>query len=177
MNSDFYQRIEQGTAHRKSRDENMAYVLTNPEHLPELVSLASTITYKNHFKALWIMELLSLKNSELLAPYLDAFCKALPHYSIEKAIRPSAKICYQLVINKNIQLTPFQEEAIIETCLDRLIDQVKVAPAAFSMRALFILGKKKPWIHEELRLLLSRDLDHPTPGYRFAVKDLLKRLK
>jgi hypothetical protein len=176
MNSDFYHRIEHGTAHRKSRDENMNYILTHPECLSELVTLASTITYKNHFKALWIMELLSLKNAELLAPFLDEFCHALPHYTIEKAIRPSAKICYQLVTNKKIQLTPSQEEAIIETCLDRLINQVKVAPAAFSMRALFVLGKKQPWIHDELRLLLSKDLDHPTPGYRFAVKDLLKRL-
>jgi hypothetical protein len=177
MNSDFYKRIEQGTAHRKSRDENMNYVLIHPEYLPELVTLASTITYKNHFKALWVMELLSLKNTELLAPLLDEFCRALPHYTIEKAIRPSAKICYQLVTNNNIQLTPSQAEAIIETCLDRLINQVKVAPAAFSMRTLFVLGKKQPWIHEELKLLLSKDLDHPTPGYRFAVKDLLKRLK
>jgi hypothetical protein len=101
----------------------------------------------------------------------------LPKYKIEKAIRPSAKICFQLVKCKNVNLTENQEEKITETSLDWLITNVKVAPAAFAMRTLFLLGKKYNWIHEELKLILSKDLDHASPGYRFAVKDILKQLR
>jgi hypothetical protein len=45
------------------------------------------------------------------------------------------------------------------------------------MRALFELGKKHSWVNEELKILLSRDLHNQSPGYCFAVKDILKRLK
>ena len=54
---------------------------------------------------------------------------------------------------------------------------MKVAPAAFAMRTLFLLGKKYNWIHDELKLILSKDLDCASPGYRYAVKDISKKLK
>ncbi|WP_264520602.1 hypothetical protein [Flavobacterium sp. N1994] len=176
MNAEFYKQIEQGTAHRKSRDENTAFVLSHPEYLDDLALIACHPKDKIHYKALWIMELISVKNTSFLTPIVDTFCSALTHYTIEKAIRPSAKICFQLVKSKAITLTAKQEKQIIETCLDWLITDVKVAPAAFAMRALFLLGKKHPWIHEELKLILSKTIPNPTPGYRFAVKDILKRL-
>jgi hypothetical protein len=177
MNTDLQKRIEQVTAHRHSRDENVAYVLTHPECINDLALMACNPNDKNHYKALWIIELISLKNTKILIPIIDLFCDALPNYKIEKAIRPSAKICFELVKSKKVHLTESQEERIIETCLDWLINEVKVAPAAFAMRTLYVLGTKYDWLHDELKLILSKDLHNPTPGYRFAVKDLLKRLK
>lgn len=177
MNAEFYKQIEKGTAHRKTRDEHTAFVLSHPEYLEDLATIACNPKDKNHYKALWIIELISIQMPEILLPIIDPFCGALPNYKIEKAIRPSAKICYQLTKSSKVTLTKTQEEQIIETCLDWLINNVKVAPAAFAMRALFLLGKKYDWINDELRLLLSRDLDNVTPGYRFAVKDILKRLQ
>ena len=177
MNSEFYNLIAKGTAHRKSRDEHTAFVLSHPEYLEDLASIGCNSKDKNHHKALWILELISIEKPEVLIPVIDPFCGALSQYKIEKAIRPSAKICFQLTKSKKVTLTTTQEEQIIETCLDWLINDVKVAPAAFAMRALFLLGKKYNWINDELKLILSRDLDHATPGYRFAVKDILKRLQ
>jgi len=177
MNTNFYNQIAQGTAHRKSRDENTSFVLSHPEHIEDLAKIACNPKDKNHYKALWIIELISIKKPEVILPIINAFCDALPKYKIEKAIRPSAKICFQLVKSKNVNLTENKEEKITETCLDWLINDVKVAPAAFAMRALFLLGKKYNWIHDELKLILSKDLDHASPGYRFAVKDILKQLR
>lgn len=177
MNTNFYNQIAQGTAHRKSRDENTSFVLSHPKHIEDLAKIACNPKDKNHYKALWIIELISIQKPEVILPIINAFCDALPKYKIEKAIRPSAKICLQLVKSKNVNLTENQEEKITETCLDWLINDVKVAPAAFAMRALFLLGKKYNWIHEELKLILSKDLDHASPGYRFAVKDILKQLR
>lgn len=176
MNADFYNQIAKGTAHRNSRDENTAFVLSNPEYIKDLATIACNQKDKNHYKALWIIELISIEKPEVLLPVIDQFCIALPNYTIEKAIRPSAKICFQLTKSKKVSLTASQEAQIIETCLDWLINDVKVAPAAFAMRALFLLGKKYDWINDELKLILSRDLNNATPGYRFAVKDILKRL-
>ena len=65
----------------------------------------------------------------------------------------------------------------MEACLDWLIQTDKAANAAYSMRALYYLGKRHAWINEELKLLLSREFVNQTPGYRSAVKDLLKRLR
>jgi hypothetical protein len=45
------------------------------------------------------------------------------------------------------------------------------------MRTLYNLGKKHLWVNEELKALLTRDLSNQTPGYCYAVKDILKRLK
>ena len=177
MNTNFYNQIVRGTAHRKSRDENTSFVLAHPEHIEDLAKIACNPKDKNHYKALWIVEIISIQKPEVILPIINAFCDALPKYKIEKAIRPSAKICLQIVKSKNVNLTENQEEKITETCLDWLINDVKVAPAAFAMRALFLLGKKYNWIHDELKLILSKDLDHASPGYRFAVKDILKQLR
>lgn len=76
-----------------------------------------------------------------------------------------------------IHLTEIQENQMIETYLDWLIESDKAANAAYSMHTLFILGKKHSWVNDELNALLSRDCSYQTPGYKFAVKDILKRLK
>ena len=80
-------------------------------------------------------------------------------------------------MGKTIELTESQEEKLIETGLDWIIQTDKAANAAYTMRFLYLLGKKHLWINDELKALLSRNCSHQTPGYRFAVKDILKRLK
>jgi hypothetical protein len=44
------------------------------------------------------------------------------------------------------------------------------------MRFLYLLGKKYSWVNEELTVLLSREFSDQTPGYRSAVKDILKKI-
>lgn len=176
MNTEFYQVIANGTAHRISRDASRDLVLAHPEYLVDLIAIACNPKDKHHYKALWVVELLSIKKPELLVPFIDQFCTALPQYTIERAIRPSAKICFQLVHSKKVTLTEVQEERFIETCLDWIVANVKVAPAAFALRSLYLLGLKHSWVHDELRLLLSKTMEHPTPGYKVVVKELLKRL-
>ena len=121
--------------------------------------------------------LMFMRGFFVFIPFINKFCAALPHYKIDPALRPTSKICLFLTKSKKISLTELQEERIIETCLDRLIDTDLAATAAYSMRALYQLGKKHDWVNDELRAILSRDFSNQTPGYRFAVKDILKRLK
>ena len=177
MNAEFYKQIEQGTAHRKSRDENTTFVLSHPEYLADLALIACNPKDKIHYKALWIIELISVKNTSFLTPIIDSFCTILPHYKIEKAIRPSAKICFQLVKSKTITLTAKQEKQIIETCLDWLISDAKVAPKAFAMYTLSHYAQKQDWIKEALRNAIAKDFAQQSAGYKAAAREVLKKIK
>lgn len=177
MNIEFYNQIAKSTAHRKSRDDNKDFIYANPNYLSDLTEIAFNTKDKNHHKACWILELICEERIELFIPFIDDFCKALPNFKIYPALRPTSKICMFLAQNKMVSLTEFQEERIIETCLDRLIESDLAATAAYSMRALYQFGKKHNWVNEELKILLTRDLKEQTPGYIAATKDILKRLK
>jgi len=177
MDATYYQTIANSTAHRKSRDDNKDFIFNHPDYLPYLLQISYNTKDKNHHKACWILELIFEEQLELILPHLTDFCDNLKHYTSDSAIRSLSKICLFLAQSKTIKLTETQEEQIIEACLDWLIQTDKAANAAYSMRALYFLGKRHAWINEELKLLLSREFENQTPGYRSAVKDLLKRLR
>lgn len=177
MNVEYYEKIAKSSAHRKSRDENKDFIFEHPEYISDLVEIAFDTNDKNHHKACWILELVSEEKMELFKPYIDNYCHSLKKIKSDSAIRSISKIGLFLVNDKSIALTEKQEEQIIETFLDWLIQSDKAANAAYSMRTLFKLGKKYDWVNDELRALLSRDCSYQTPGYKFAVKDILKRLK
>ena len=177
MNPEYYTTIANSTAHRKSRDDNKDFIFNHPDYLKDLLQISYNTQDKNHHKACWILELVFEEKLELIQPYLNDFCQNLRLFTSDSAIRSLSKICLFLAQSKKIILTETQEEKIIEACLDWLIQTDKAANAAYSMRALYHFGKKYPWINEELKLVLSREFENQTPGYRFAVKDLLKRLR
>lgn len=177
MNAAFYHSIANSTAHRKSRDDHKDFVLHHPEYLKDLVQIGLNTQDKNHHKACWILELVWEEQLELIIPFLDDFCHSLSNVSSDSAIRSLSKICLFLAQSKTLTLAETQEEKIVEACLDWLIQTDKAANAAYSMRALYYFGKKHSWIHEELKHILSREFVNQTPGYRAAVKDLLKRLR
>lgn len=177
MNAEFYNQIAQSTAHRKSRDDQKDFIFAQPNYLKDLTGIAFNTKDKNHHKACWILELVCEERLELFIPFIDDYCDSLAKQHSDSAIRSISKIGLFLVKNKKIQLTESQEEKLIESGLDWLIQTDKAANAAYTMRFLYLLGKKHLWVNEELKALLSRDFSNQTPGYRFAVKDILKRLK
>ena len=157
MDATYYQTIANSTAHRKSRDDNKDFIFNHPEYLPDLLQISYNTTDKNHHKACWILELVFEERLALIQPHLSDFCHNLKHYTSDSAIRSLSKICLFLAQSKTIKLTETHKEQIME--------------------ALYYLGKRHAWINEELKLLLSREFVNQTPGYRSAVKDLLKRLR
>jgi hypothetical protein len=142
MNLVYYNQISKSSAHRKSRDDNKEFIYTNPEYLSDLTQIAFNTDDKNHHKACWILELICEEKMELFLPFLDKFCIALKNYKSDSAIRSVSKICLFLSYEKKIQLTEFQEEKIIESCLDWLIESDKAANACYAMRTLYNFGKK-----------------------------------
>ncbi len=177
MDAVFYNRISKSTAHRKCRDDNKQFIFENPEYLKDLTAIAFNTKDRNHHKACWILELIAEERMDLFIPYIDAYCSVLKNYKSDSAIRSMSKTGLFLVNHKDVKLTENQEEKIIETFLDWLIQSDKAANAAYTMRTLYSLGRKHNWVNDELKALLSRDCSQQTPGYKFAVKDILKRLK
>jgi hypothetical protein len=177
MNTAFYKLIEESTAHRLNREFIRDYVIQNPEKLEFLMKIALNEKDKIHFKACWSLELIFELKLELLFPFLDAFTSRLTFYENDSAVRPVSKICLFLSKSKTTKLSENQETKIIEACLDWLIQDKKVATKAYSMRTLYNFGKKQPWIHEELKSILTQDYPNHSVAYKAAAKDILRKLK
>lgn len=181
MESSFYIQIANSTAHRPIRDKLSGMVLHNKELLPELLAIAFNVKDKNHHKACWIAELVFEAKIEWLKNHLDTFCKTLPLFKNESALRPISKICLFALQHhqKNTDfLKPEHLQNIIECCFDWLINtKTKVATKAYAMQTLYLLGKNEDWIHPELTRILTEDASKHTAAYKAAAKDVLKKIK
>ncbi|MEO8234672.1 MAG: hypothetical protein ABI549_04590 [Flavobacterium sp.] len=176
MNLELLQRIENSSAHRKSREDNAQYILNNPKLISELIKLAFNTGNKDHYKYCWILELVLEERLHLADPFLDVFCSKISKFSHESALRPISKIC--MFLAKHMILTKDQEQKIIESCFDWLIlENVKVATKAYSIRALFELGKKNDWIYLELKRIISDDYTKYSAAYKAVSKEILKKMK
>lgn len=180
MNTEFYNQIANSTAHRPIRDLLSGMVLNDKSLLPDLLDIAFNVKDKNHHKACWILELVCEAKIEWLAPHLDAFCESLPKFTNESAMRPISKICQFTMEHEQNHpgfLSIPHKEQITEACFDWLINpETKVATKAYSMRTLFLLGKKEDWIYPELSRILSEDSAKHTAAYKAAAKDILRRI-
>ena len=176
MNSELYKKISDSNAHRASREAIANEILADESLFPNLFEIALSVNDKIHHKACWVMELVLEKKLFYLTNFLDIFCENLKTFTNESALRSISKIC--MFLSKNHLLTVVQEELIIESCLDWLInDQVKVATKAYSIRALHQLGKKHDWIYPELRHILSDDYGKHSYAYKAVAREILKKIK
>ena len=180
MKTELVSKIDQSTAHRKSREQLSNYIIRSVDILSEFIEIAFDTAHKNHLKAFWSLELICEKKLKLFVPYLDLFCEVLPKLIDDSAIRPATKICLFLSKSNHrkngISLTQEQEHLLIEALLDRLIQNEKVAAKVYAMRALFMLGKKYNWVHDELKNIIEQDYANHSAAYQAATRNLLKKL-
>ncbi|WP_396180815.1 hypothetical protein [Flavobacterium sp.] len=177
MDQAFYKLLSESTAHRISREFIRDFILQHPEKLSELIKISWNEKDKIHIKACWSLELIFEIKLELIVPFLDDFLARISKYKADSAIRPISKICLFLSKSKTIKLSENQEIKIIESCLDWLIQEEKVAAKVYSMRTLYQLSKKHPWVNEELKTILSQDFFKQSAAYRAAAKEILEKLK
>lgn len=176
MKTKFYTQIEKSTAHRASRDSNKDFILENPYFLPDLMQIALLLKDKNHHKAWWILELIFEENLSFITPYINSFCDIISELKDDSAKRPVSKICLFLSNPKKYTLTEKQEIKIIETCLDWLIRDEKVAVKAYSIRALYNFGNKYDWIHPELLQIVQQDYANHSAAYKAVAREVLKKI-
>ncbi|MEO5776291.1 MAG: hypothetical protein ABIQ27_05265 [Flavobacterium sp.] len=172
----FFNRISKSSASTNSRNGNRDFVLQNPEYIKDLAAFATDLTNKNHYKAVWIIEMLAETHPELLIPFIDSICGIAAQYKHESAIRGISRTILFLSTSKKISLTENQQEKFIETSLDRLIGVDKIAPKVFAMYALSHFAKTQDWIKEELQIIINKDFANQSAGYKAAAREVLRKI-
>ena len=176
MDMTFFNRITKSNASTKCRNGNRDLVLENPEHLKDLAAIANDLTNKNHYKAVWIIEMLAETHTELLVPFIDMICGTISKYKNESAIRGMSRIAFFLSTSKTISLTEIQQEKLIEVCLDWLIGNAKVAPKVYAMYTLSHYAKNQDWIKEVLKDIINKDFVPQSAGYKAAARQVLIKI-
>lgn len=170
------------------RDNRLKYaqlVINEPELIPLVLNFIFRTDDKRSPRAAWMLEFAARDNLELLIPHLDRITSEMHKVHLDSAVRPMAKICECLIeayyskkdnavkqaLNSN------HKEKIIESCFDWLIKDEKIAPKAYSMNSLYLLGKEYAWIHPELLLILEQDFHKQSSGFKARAKHIVKKIK
>jgi hypothetical protein len=176
MNLELLHRIEKSSAHTQNRIDNAAFILRNLELLNELISFSFQTENKLHLRACCILEKVFEMQLDLNFPFLDFICDNLKLLKNDSAIRSISRFLMFLVQDnsKNDYLTEKQLEKITESSFDWLIGDYRVAVKHHAMNILIETGKKQSWIYPELRNILEKEIEFPSPGYKNIVKKFLK---
>ncbi|GAA4272368.1 adenylosuccinate lyase [Aquimarina gracilis] len=170
------------TRERRSYFANL--VLENPETIPELLTLCNRIDDDISCKASWGLEFLCKKNLKAILPYLDQVIAIASRTYKHSAVRPMAKIFEILILGYYKQksqeiinaLTQTHREKITEICFDWLITDQKVAPKAYAMTTLYLLGTEFDWVHPELKITLENNYATGSAAYKARSRMVLKKI-
>ncbi|WP_341217113.1 adenylosuccinate lyase [uncultured Wocania sp.] len=171
-----------------SREKRLYYanlMHDNPDLVPSLLDILFMVDDEISPRAAWVFEFMCNADIETIIPYLDMFTENMHKVHLDSAVRPVAKICeflakaYTSKANNKIKntLTETHKECIIEVCFDYMINDEKIAPKAYSMNTLFLLGKDYDWVHPELALILERDFQIQSSGFKARARHILKKIK
>ena len=169
------------SALKKERLAMANFIRNNLNELPKLIELVFKTDLKQSFRAAWVLELILREQLDLIYPYLEVFTKNLSVLKDNSAIRSCAKICelltesYYLLASN--QLSQQQKQLIIESCFDWFINtDIAVAPKAYSMQALYLLGTEFDWIHPELLISIDKNFSAQSAGYQARSKSIKTKI-
>lgn len=171
-----------------SRENRLKYaylVMDNPELIPSLLEILFDVDDKISCRAAWVFEFMCGEKLEAIIPYLDTFTENMSKVHLDSAVRPVAKVCEYLVKANysktdhiiKTKLLEKHKEKIIEASFDWMINDEKIAPKAYAMNALFLLGQEYDWIHNELAIILERDFQMQSSGFKARARHILKKIK
>ncbi len=180
-----YKELTYVNSSRKNRLKYAHMVMNDLSLLPKLLDVLFMVDDKVSCRAAWVLEFVCGENLEVIIPFLDTFTNNIHKVTMDSAVRPVAKVCENLAkayyskTNNNIKtaLQPKHKENIIEACFDWMISKQKVAVKAYSMNTLYLLGKDYSWIHPELKLILERDFNSNSAGFKARARHILKKIK
>lgn len=170
MDMDFFNRLAKSNASTICRNGIRDFVVGNPVYMDDLISFATDLNNKNQYKGVWIVEMLAETHPEMLLRFIDQVADVASQYKHESAIRGISRTILFLSKSTKITLTESQQEKFIETSLDRLIGDYKVAPKAFAMYALGHFAQKYDWIKEELRNIINKDFPISRPDIKHQLE-------
>lgn len=176
MDRTFFKRLNESNASSDCRKDLCVFVSKNPDLMPYLLAFATDLTHKNHYKAVWIIEMLAETHTELVFPFINQICDVAPNYKHESAIRGISRTLLFLTTSKKITLEKEHQKKCIETSLDRLISDAKIASKVYAMYTLAHFAKKEDWIKDELQNIIHKDFAHQSAGYKVAAREVLLQL-
>ena len=185
MNNDqLYSELNYVNHSRSNRLKYANLMHSQPELVPELLDIVFRVDDKISCKAAWVLEFMCSEHLETIIPHLDLFMQEIHRVHLDPAVRPIAKICEHLIKavyskSKNAiqdSLSVQHREKIVEVCFDWLINDEKVAPKAYAMTSLYLLGQDFIWIHPELALILERDFQMQSSAFKARARYILKRI-
>lgn len=169
-------------AKRIYRDEAANEILNKPDLLPPLIDKVYDTDDPLHIKAAWILELVALNDILHIDKEIHRFIQGMPKLSHESALRPVSKVCslwskyyFSFPLSED-RIDEPEVETIISCNFDWLIEEHKVATQVFAMDTLKLFGSRHSWIKDELRLVLQKNADSGSSGYRAHARKLLKNL-
>jgi len=184
MSSELQKKLDYVSPCRASRSLLAGEILENHSlFFDELVAACFLTSDKNHHRACWILEFVCYEELMWMQPHLDLFCSNLKYLKEESAVRPIAKVMQLLVKShykkeeNGIILSEENLQNCIETSFDWLINDVKVATKAYSIRTLYLLGNHYDWIHPELQIILNKDFSNHSAAYKAVAKEVLKKIE
>jgi hypothetical protein len=171
-----------------SREKRQLYadlVIDNPELVLPLLEILFDVDDKISCRAAWVFEFMCSHTLDAIIPHLDVFTQNMSKVHLDPAVRPVAKVCELLTKvyygkgDSKIKqhLTTLHRESIIEACFDWMINDEKIAPKAYSMNSLYLLGTEYDWIHPELAIILERDFQMQSSGFKARARHILKKIK
>ncbi|MBQ4914847.1 adenylosuccinate lyase [Maribacter sp. MMG018] len=180
-----YQLLNYVDATLAKREEAVKIVLSEPGSIKLLLEIIGKNNNPISCKASWVLEFTARKELAIMYPYLDDFTNVIDKVILESSIRPMAKICELLIddhfsANKDKSHKHIKNnhlELITSTCFDWLIGNHKVAPKAYAMTTLFLLGTEYDWIHPELKMVLEQNYVKSSAAYQARAKRVLKKLQ
>lgn len=178
MDLELYKRIENSSAHTQNRIDNGNFIVQNPHLLNDLVPFCFEISNKLHLRACCILEKVFEIQMDLSFSFLDFICENLYKLKNDSAIRSVSRFLMLLVKDnaKKLYLYDNQIEKITESSFDWIISDYRVAVKHHAVYTLIETGKFIPWVYPELRIVLEKQIEFPSPGYRSIVKKFLKML-
>ncbi len=169
---------------REKRGNFASLLLSNPALLPDLLHVCAKIDDEISCRASWGLEFLCKNNLDIILPYLDDLTALAPKVYQHPAVRPIAKIFEYLIVayyqkkSRAVRklLSRVHRQKMIETCFDWLITDQKVAPQAYSMTSLYLLGTEFDWVHPELKIILENNYSSGSAAYKARSRMILKKL-
>lgn len=177
------ERLKSVNATQRERMKLASEVAQHPESVPILIELMMESSDKTGIKAAWVLEWTCRTDLSLILPHLALFTTHLEKIKPDGSIRAAAKICELLSehnrdgVWENPEADVTVKSRMISVCFDWLIGPYSTAAKAYSMQTLFILGKREPWIHQELKAILQQAYSEESAGYQARARKVLKLLE
>lgn len=183
--TELYELLDYVNHSREKRMEMAQMVLSNSKLVPSMLEIGFDVDNPVSSKACWILEFTTRQKLACIFPHLDVFTRRLRIVHLDSSVRPVAKICELLIVSyyskeKNTTqkaLTRVHLERITEACFDWLIGESKVAPKAYAMTSLLLLGRTFDWIHPELKIIVEQHYAAGSAAYKARARMVLAELK